>query len=78
MTGVLAVKIVQVEHKKEHAPQAMENVVVDPLPNHATLNSVVSAISNCSTLKNDFDAETVVKFPINFILAISSIKCNKN
>jgi hypothetical protein len=40
VTGVPAVKIVEVEHKKEHVRQAKETVVVDQLLNHVTLKTV--------------------------------------
>ena len=36
-----AVKIVEVEHKKEHAPQVKENVVLYPLLKHVTLKTVL-------------------------------------
>ena len=61
MTGVLAVKIVQVEHKKEYVPQVTEDVVVYPLLNNVTPISVVSEIALCRTLNSFFDAKTVVK-----------------
>ena len=40
MTGVPAVKIVEVESKKEPVLQVLENVAVDPLLNHVTVKHV--------------------------------------